>query len=214
MKSLRKNKIAMLVAIAILFAVAVSTMGVSYAIWTSPDGSYGGGESSASPSVTPESNNVWAKYFNGNPITVYDSDGSVLKGNFAEITTFYTDGENSQGLNLSEVYIPSEITIDGVEYQVYRITNSIFADSTLKSLPVSIHIPTSVREIAPAAFSSLPNLEAVYFENRQPCKIGAYAFAGCSKLSAVYVVNSSVDSLVKDDTAFIDCSQNLTIETP
>ena len=203
MKTLRKNRIAMIIAIIVLFAIAASTMGVSYAIWTSPDGSYGGGESTASPSVTPVSNNVWAKYFNGNIIELFDNDGNKIAGNWCEITTFYTDGDACQGLNLSDVYIPSKITINGTKYQVYRITNSIFADSTLKSLPVSIHIPTTVREIDAAAFASLPNLETVYFENVNPCTIGAYAFASCSKLKTVTIVNGTKELLKADQTAFI-----------
>ncbi len=193
----------MIIAIIVLFAVAASTMGVSYAIWTSPDGSYGGGESTASPSVTPDSNNVWAKYFNGNIIEPYDKDGSKIEGNWFEITTFYTDGADCQGLNLSDVYIPSIITKGETKYQVYRITNSIFADSTLKSLPVSIHIPTTVCEIDAAAFASLPNLETVYFENLNPCTIGEYAFAGCSKLTTVTIVNGTKELLKADQTAFI-----------
>lgn len=203
MKTIRKNRIAMIIAIIVLFAVAASTMGVSYAIWTSPDGSYGGGESTASPSVTPDSNNVWAKYFNGNIIELFDKDGNKIAGNWCEITTFYTDGDDCQGLNLSDVYIPSKITIGETEYQVYRITNSIFADSTLKSLPVSIHIPTTVCEIDAAAFASLPNLETVYFENVNPCTIGEYAFAGCSKLTTVTIVNGTKELLKAAQTAFI-----------
>ena len=199
----RKIKIAMIIAIIVLFAIAASTMGVSYAIWTSPDGSYGGGESTASPSVTPDSNNVWAKYFNGNIIELFDKDGNKIAGNWCEITTFYTDGAACQGLNLSDVYIPSIITKGETKYQVYRITNSIFADSTLKSLPVSIHIPTTVCEIDAAAFASLPNLETVYFENVNPCTIGEYAFAGCSKLTTVTIVNGTKELLKADQTAFI-----------
>ena len=191
----------MIIAIIVLFAVAASTMGVSYAIWTSPDGSYGGGESTASPSVTPDSNNVWAKYFNGNSIELFDNDGNKIAGNWCEITTFYTDGAACQGLNLSDVYIPSIITKGETKYQVYRITNSIFADSSLKSLPVTIHIPASVCEIDDAAFAGLPNLQAVYFENRNRCTIGAYAFAGCSNLEYVYNVRGGI--VTPDDTSFV-----------
>ena len=205
----------MIVAIIVLFAVAVSAMGVSYAVWISPDGPIGGGSSKASPSVTPDSNNVWAKYFNYKEITVEEFDGKCV-----EISTFYTDGADAQGLNLSDLYIPEVIwvekgsgevlaTLDGVSensyetYSVYRITNSIFADSTLKSLPVSIHIPTTVCEIDAAAFASLPNLETVYFENLNPCTIGEYAFAGCSKLTTVTIVNGTKELLKADQTAFI-----------
>ena len=212
MTSLRKNKIAMIVAIIVLFAVAVSAMGVSYAVWISPDGPIGGGSSKASPSVTPDSNNVWAKYFNYKEITVEE-----LQGKYVEISTFYTDGADAQGLNLSDLYIPEVIwvekgsnevlaTLDGVSenayetYNVYRITNSIFADSSLKSLPVTIHIPASVCEIDDAAFSGLPNLQAVYFENRNRCTIGAYAFAGCSNLKYVYNVRGGI--VTPADTSF------------
>lgn len=191
----RKNKIAIVVAIIVLFVIAVSTMGVSYAVWTSPDGTIGGGQSTASPSVTPDNSYVWAKYFKGNVITVDNHE-------YAELTTFYTD---DAGLNLSDVFIPNKITIEGNDYQVYRIANSIFADSTLKNLPVVIHIPSSVREIDDAAFAGLPNLETVYFANENVCTIGAYAFAGCSNLKTI--VNVKGGDLKKDETSFIGCDQ-------
>lgn len=191
----RKNKIAIVVAIIVLFVIAVSTMGVSYAVWTSPDGTIGGGQSTASPSVTPDNSYVWAKYFKGNVITVGEQE-------YAELTTFYTD---DAGLNLSDVFIPDKITIEGKDYQVYRITNGIFADSTLKSLPVTIHVSKSIREIDDAAFANLPNLETVYFENTNVCTIGAFAFAGCPNLKTI--VNVKGGDLKKDETSFIGCDQ-------
>ena len=141
-----------------------------------------------------------------------------MQGKYVEISTFYTDGADAQGLNLSDLYIPEVIwvekgsgkvlaTLDGVSenayetYNVYRITNSIFADSSLKSLPVTIHIPASVCEIDDAAFAGLPNLQAVYFENRNRCTIGAYAFAGCSNLEYVYNVRGG--GVTPDDTSFV-----------
>lgn len=191
----RKNKIAIVVAIIVLFVIAVSTMGVSYAVWTSPDGTIGGGQSTASPSVTPDNSPdnsyVWAKYFKGNVITV---DGKE----YAEFTTFYTD---DAGLNLSDVFIPDKITIEGKDYQVYRITNGIFADATLKNLPVMVHIPSSVREIDDAAFAGLPNLETVYFANENPCTLGEFAFAGCSNLKNIYNIKGG--TVTAKDTSFI-----------
>lgn len=109
MTSSRKTKTAMIIAIIVLFAVAVSTMGVSYAVWISPDGSIGGGESTASPSVTPTTNNVWAKYFNYNVISDSEKGQKGWSGNIVEITTFYTD---SDGVNLSNVYIPNVIWVE------------------------------------------------------------------------------------------------------
>lgn len=191
----RKNKIAIVVAIIVLFVIAVSTMGVSYAVWTSPDGTIGGGQSTASPSVTPDNSPdnsyVWAKYFKGNVITV---DGKE----YAELTTFYTD---DAGLNLSDVFIPNNITIEGKDYQVYRITNGIFADATLKNLPVMVHIPSSVQEIDDAAFAGLENLETVYFANENPCTLGEFAFAGCSNLKNIYNIKGG--TVTAKDTSFI-----------
>ena len=187
----RKIKIAMIIAIIVLFAIAASTMGISYAIRTSPDGSIGGGESTASPSVTPDANNVWAKYFKGNVITV---DGQE----YAEITTYY---DADAGLALSDIFIPNIIDIEGNLYAVYRITNSIFADSTLTTQPVKIHIPSNVRELDDAAFASLPNLETVYFANANTCTIGSFAFAGCAKLSKLIKIGTG-DFVLKKDFAF------------
>lgn len=211
----RKNKIAIVVAIIVLFVIAVSTMGVSYAVWTSPDGSIGGGESTASPSVTPTTNNVWAKYFNYNVISDSEKEQKRWSGNIVEITTFYTD---SDGVNLSNVYIPNVIwvengtkkvlaSVDGVAessyttYTVYRITNGIFADATLKNLPVMVHIPSSVREIDDAAFAGLENLETVYFANENVCTLGEFAFAGCSNLKNIYNIKGG--TVTAKDTSFI-----------
>ena len=138
---------------------------------------------------------MWAKYFKGNVITVGEQE-------YAELTTFYTD---DAGLNLSDVFIPDKITIEGKDYQVYRITNGIFADATIKNLPVMVHIPSSVREIDDAAFAGLPNLETVYFANENVCTIGAFAFAGCPNLKTI--VNVKGGDLKKDETSFIGCDQ-------
>ena len=195
----RKNKIAIVVAIIVLFVIAVSTMGVSYAVWTSPDGTIGGGQSTASPSVTPDNSYVWAKYFKGNVITV---DGEE----YAELATFYTD---DAGLNLSDVFIPNNITIEGTSYQVYRITNGIFADATLKNLPVVIHVPSSVREIDDAAFAGLENLETVYFANENVCTLGEFAFAGCSNLKNIYNIKGGTVTAKK--TSFLGIGKDITV---
>lgn len=195
----RKNKIAIVVAIIVLFVIAVSTMGVSYAVWTSPDGTIGGGQSTASPSVTPDNSYVWAKYFKGNVITVGEQE-------YAELTTFYTD---DAGLNLSDVFIPDKITIEGKDYQVYRITNGIFADATLKSLPVTIHVSESIREIDDAAFANLPNLETVYFANENVCTLGEFAFAGCSNLKNIYNIKGGTVTAKK--TSFLGIGKDITV---
>lgn len=207
----RKNKIAIIVAIIVLFAIAVSTMGVSYAVWTSPDGTIGGGQSTASPSVTPDNSYVWAKYFNYKIISDAEKADKDWQGDIVEISTFYTDGANSAGLNLSDVFIPNSITIEGKSYQVYRITNGIFADATLKNLPVVIHVPSSVREIDDAAFAGLPNLETVYFANENPCTLGEFAFAGCSNLKNIYNIKGG--TVTAKDTSFLGTQITITLNT-
>ena len=148
---------------------------------------------------------MWAKYFNYKIISDEEKQQKGWSGNIIEISTFYKDDANSAGLNLSDVFIPDKITIEGKDYQVYRIANSIFADSTLKSLPVTIHVSESIREIDDAAFANLPNLETVYFENTNVCTIGAFAFAGCPNLKTI--VNVKGGDLKKDETSFIGCDQ-------
>lgn len=209
-----------------LIIIAVTTMGVSYAVWISADGSIGGdGNTSAKPSITPDTNYIWAKYFNYNKIDV-DIEGD--KTNYVEVTTFYTDGDNSEGINLSDVHIPDvfwaymdgeqEIRINTLEeknelinqgktvitYSTYRISNTIFADSTLKQLPITIHIPERVREIEAGAFAGLPNLEKVYFYNVSPLTIGGYAFVGCEKLTEIENVKGGTIKATKNE--FIGCN--------
>lgn len=205
----RKNKIAIVVAIIVLFVIAVSTMGVSYAVWTSPDGTIGGGQSTASPSVTPDNSYVWAKYFNYKIISDEEKQQKGWSGNIIEISTFYKDDANSAGLNLSDVFIPDKITIEGKDYQVYRITNGIFADATLKNLPVMVHIPSSVREIDDAAFAGLENLETVYFANENVCTLGEFAFAGCSNLKNIYNIKGGTVTAKK--TSFLGIGKDITV---
>ncbi len=205
----RKNKIAIVVAIIVLFVIAVSTMGVSYAVWTSPDGTIGGGQSTASPSVTPDNSYVWAKYFNYKIISDEEKQQKGWSGNIIEISTFYKDDANSAGLNLSDVFIPDKITIGETPYQVYRITNGIFADATLKNLPVMVHIPSSVREIDDAAFAGLENLETVYFANENPCTLGEFAFAGCSNLKNIYNIKGG--TVTAKQTTFLGIGKDITV---
>lgn len=233
----RRYKFAALIASIVLVIIAVTTMGVSYAIWTNPDGTIGGeGATSVSPSVTPDTSYIWAKYFEFNEITVGSESadegesesgtGASSSVHYAEITRFYSDGAQSAGLNLSDVHIPDvfwEYT-DGANvkhridsyaeyeaikksysvttYTTYRICNSIFADSTLKNLPIRIYIPERACEIQAMAFAGLPNLEAVYFYTVNTLEIGNYAFSGCPKLSSLVFVKSG--RIKANRTAFID----------
>lgn len=220
-----RYRIATLIVSCVLIIIAVTTMGVSYAVWISADGSIGGdGNTSTKPSITPDATYVWAKYFNYNLINVKAEDDNIK---YVEVTSFYTDGDNPVGINLSDVHIPGvfwaykegnqEIRVNTSEekdelinngktiitYVTYRISNTIFADSTLKQLPITIHIPERVQEIETGAFVGLPNLEKVYFYNVNLLTIGGYAFAGCEKLTKIENVKGGIIKATKNE--FIGC---------
>lgn len=200
-----KVKIALIIASCILLSIAMTTMGFSYAVWTSPDGEgTGGDQSTATPSVTPDYNYVWAKYFGYRVLT--DENGNLT--NQVEVDEFYSDqfGE-SAGINLQDVYIPSEFWVKSngeriytqeeksrldketpgayTTYQVTTISNTLFKDATLQELPVSVHIPESVTKIKASTFVNLKNLERVVFKNANPCEIEPYAFVNCPMLSVI-----------------------------
>lgn len=192
----RKYRLALAIASIVLFIVAMTATGVSYAVWTSPEGSVSGeGTTTVSPSVNANEGYVWAKYFNFETIT----EGNIK---YAAITTFYADGAQAAGLNLADVYIPEVFWVKkdgtrlyvkdglvaGVDYDVYTtkiITNRIFMDVTLKQLPVNVYIPSGVTKIETGAFSGLANLQKVVFYVANVCTIEQYAFVDCPKLTVV-----------------------------
>lgn len=196
----RKYRLALAIASIVLFIVAMTATGVSYAVWTSPEGSVSGeGTTTVSPSVNANEGYVWAKYFNFEVV----EDGTNVK--YVAITTFYADGAQAAGLNLADVYIPevfwvkkdgtrlyvkdelAKLTV-GKDYDVYTtkiITNRIFMDVTLKQLPVNVYIPSGVTKIETGAFSGLANLQKVVFYVANDCTIEPYAFVDCPKLTVV-----------------------------
>lgn len=193
----RKYRLALAIASIVLFIVAMTATGVSYAVWTSPEGSVSGeGTTTVSPSVNANEGYVWAKYFNFEVV----EDGTNVK--YAAITTFYADGAQAAGLNLADVYIPEVFWVKkdgtrlyvkdgltaGKDYDVYKtkiITNRIFMDVTLKQLPVNVYIPSGVTKIETGAFSGLANLQKVVFYVANDCTIEPYAFVDCPKLTVV-----------------------------
>lgn len=110
----RRYKIAMLITSLVLVIVAVSAVGISYAIWTSTG--------SSNPSTTVDvnlvqDNNTWAKYFNYRVLNGKNEDGTIIPNADGtinvELTEFYHEAKEngSYGINLSDVYIPSQIWI-------------------------------------------------------------------------------------------------------
>lgn len=210
----RKYRLALAIASIVLFIVAMTATGVSYAVWTSPEGSVSGeGTTTVSPSVNANEGYVWAKYFNFETIT----EGNIK---YAAITTFYADGAQAAGLNLADVYIPEEFWVKdgkrlyvkdgltaGVDYDVYKtkiITNRIFMDVTLKQLPVNVYIPSGVTKIETGAFSGLANLQKVVFYVANDCRIEPYAFVDCPKLTVVEKKSEGTISGTKG-LSFVSC---------
>ena len=216
-------KLALTIASFMLIAVAVTTMGVSYAVWTSSDGTGSGGQKTVSPSVTPYQNYVWAKYFGF----------EVIEGNDVAVTEFYIDRFNddssssdSVGINLQDVYIPDVFWVmksDGkriytlseknalaedavTTYYVTRITNRIFKDATLRELPVTIYIQGHVTSIATGAFTALPNLEKVVLHNDNMLTVEYGAFVNCPKLSVIQ--KSGTGGVNLPDGAILGCATN------
>lgn len=216
-------KLALTIASCVLIAIAVTTMGVSYAVWTSNDGAGTGGETTVSPSVTPYQNYVWAKYFGF----------EVIEGNNVAVTEFYIDRFNddasssdSVGINLQDVYIPDVFWVrksngtriytlseknalaedEVTTYYVTRITNRIFKDATLRELPVTIYIQGHVTAIATGAFTALPNLEKVVLHNDNLLSVEYGAFVNCPKLSVIQ--KSGTGGVNLPDGAILGCATN------
>lgn len=220
----RRYKIATLITCMMLVIVAVSTMGVSYAIWTSADGIIDGGNTSQSPSVTPDLENyVWAKYFNYNVLsTAEDSKTGTI-----ELTTFYHEatGSGSYGINLSDVYFPSEIWVKvysdkseerintkeekkNLEEQLQRgnteegngentKTISTIRTYMVTSISNQVFMDTTLKELAVNIYipSTVTNIEDM-------------AFANLPNLEYVYCLNSN--KLTIGNYAFIGC-ENLKV---
>lgn len=217
-------KLALTIASCVLIAVAVTTMGVSYAVWTSSDGTGSGGQKTVSPSVTPYQNYVWAKYFGF----------EVIEGNDVAVTEFYIDRFNddasssdSVGINLQDVYIPDvfwekadgsrvytlsekdaldKANVEYTTYKVVKISNRLFKDSSLKELPVTIHIPQYVTSVATGAFTALPNLEKVVLHNDNLLSAEYGAFVNCPKLSVIQ--KSGTGGVTLTDGAILGCATN------
>lgn len=194
----RKYRLALAIASIVLFIVAMTATGVSYAVWTSPEGSVSGeGTTTVSPSVNANEGYVWAKYFNFETIT---EDG--IK--YAAITTFYADGAQAAGLNLADVYIPevfwvkkdgtrlyvkdelAKLTV-GKDYDVYKTKSSptAFYGRDAQTIACQRVYPKRRDKIETGAFSGLANLQKVVFYVANDCTIEPYAFVDCPKLTVV-----------------------------
>ena len=103
--------------------------------------------------------------------------------------------------------IPATVTINGTEYSVTSIGNSVFSDCT--SLQ-SVTIPNSVTSIGDNAFEYCTSLQSVTIPN-SVTNIGEQAFSGCVSLQSV-TIPESVTSI--GSGAFYGCSQIKSVTIP
>jgi len=178
----RRFRIILIIAVVILVSVMSTAIGLTAAIWDSASG----GSSEYGPVVDTVDWNSWTKYFSYQGV-----DGN--SGVAYYIVTSY------DGTNLGDVIFPTEK--NGVP--VTTISNTVFASTTKKELPVVVYISGSITTIEATAFSNLQNLEKVVFAPGAGVNVGAYAFAGCTKLQTVEIQGSR--SITFDANAFRGC---------
>lgn len=179
-----------MIVLIVVFAVGVlaTSVGLTAALWSDV-----GGDSGIAPQADSTDWNYWVKYF------IFERVG----GNY-EIIGF-------SGTTLENVIIPtsamggtdSDGNVISIDAAVTAVRNSVFADSTLKALPVTISIPAGIT-VYPAAFSGLTSLTRVTFGGgTNATSVGASAFAGCPSLTTVEFATTANVRIAVD--AFAGC---------
>ncbi len=162
----KKFKICAILLSVVLVSFVATSVGITAALWQGAAGdanTYG-----PNPSISDW--NTWEQYFE------YAENG---------IDTITITGFSDT--NLEDMIIPKEI--DG---KTVTAISSTLLPSTLKSLIVTLAIPSTVVSIDTSTFAGCVNLQSVYFEStgqagEATCTIGQYAFFNCSSLSKTKV---------------------------
>ncbi len=149
----------------------------------------------------------------------------IPKGEAAEVTS-NPSGEKYSG----DIVIPDKVTYDGVEFNVLKIADGIFADSKdLTSISflngiteisskmlygctglISVKIPDTVTKISDYAFYNCRSLTSVDIPN-SVITIGQNVFAECQSLESIVIPNS-VTSIAND--AFYNCRSLTSVSIP
>ena len=126
-------------------------------------------------------------YYNFNT-TAQTATVTYLNKNYPNNSTAYS----------GEVWIPSEVYYNGVEYSVTSIDEYAFWDCEGLT---SVTIPNSVTSIGKAAFSFCTSLNSITLPNSVTA-IGERAFWNCTSLTSITIPNS-VTNIGRE--AFSDC---------
>lgn len=172
-----KKKILIILVSVMLVACLGSVLGVTLSRWSS-----GEGDSTVAPQVGVTDWNVYAKYMTGD---AYDGG--------ARLTGF------KQAAAIEDVILPKEIDLekeDGTieSLTVKAVSNSLYADTTAKSIPATLEIPNTIVSIEAGAFSGMTRLSTVTFEGGSTCVIGAGAFMGSNNVTEFVIGASSTIS--------------------
>lgn len=123
---------------------------------------------------------------------VYNSEARI---------NYYTDEGHR------DLVIPSEITLDGIDYPVTNIAPNAFEDSRI----LSVTLPETLDRMGTESFKNCKYLTTVVFEGQGPDIISEDAFYGCSSLMHVDLP----DGLIQIDRyAFGECRSLLEIDIP
>ncbi len=164
-----KKKILIILVSVMLLACLGSVLGVTLSRWSS-----GEGDSTVAPQVGVTDWNVYAKYMTADSY----SDGARLTG-------------FKQAAAIEDVVLPKSIDVeqDGTtkSLTVRAVSNSLYADTTNKSIPATLTVPNTITSIEAGAFSGMTRLTTVTFESGSQCVLGAGAFMGSNAVTEFIV---------------------------
>lgn len=232
----RRYNIAMLITSLVLVIVAVTTMGISYAIWTS-SGTQSGQTTDSDVAEPVTENNTWAKYFNYNVLSTAE-DG---KSGTIELTEFYHEatGSGSYGINLSDVYIPSQIWVKVYSDKSEERINTKEEKESLKKQLQSGNTSASNTEGGSTEEGSGENTKIIYairtytvtsisnqvfkdatlkelavkiYIPSTVTNIDAMAFANLPNLEYVEFMHTSGKTITIADYAFVNCAKLNTVQ--
>lgn len=172
-----KKKIVVILIAVMLLACLGSVLGITLSRWSS-----GEGDTTVAPQVGVVDWNTYEKYVK----TVDDGVGLRIVG-FTGTTA------------IEDVILPKNIG----GKNVVSVSNSLYADTTDKSIPKTLKIPTTITSIDAGAFSGLTNLAEITFDGASQCNIGMGAFMGCN---AVKTFNAGAESNIVFGTQTLSSS--------
>lgn len=217
----------MLITSLVLVIVAVTTMGISYAIWTS-SGEQSGQSTDSDVAEPVTENNTWAKYFNYNVLSTAE-DG---KTGTIELTEFYHEDteSSSYGINLSDVYIPSQIWVKvysnkseeriNTKEEKESLEKQLQSGNTEEGSGENIKIISAIRTYTVTSISNqvfkdvtLKELAVKIYIPSTVTNIDAMAFANLPNLEYVEFMHTSDKTITIADYAFVNCTKLNAVQT-